>query len=60
MSVEPVVCAGCGQQADEAPPTWSSAVGPDGVSRLCDLCTREHLRSIEARLDEQWWEPPAV
>ena len=58
MSPEPVVCARCGRQAEAVPATWSSASRPDGVTRLCDGCTRRHLRSIEARLDERWWELP--
>ena len=61
MPADALVCARCGQQAqggDTA--TWSTATGPEGTTRLCGACTREHLRSIEARLDEQWWEPPAV
>ena len=59
MGDEPVVCARCGRSADAAPPTWSSSTGTDGLTRLCEVCSREHLRSIEARLDEQWWESPA-
>ena len=58
MGGGPVVCARCGRSADVSPPTWSSSTGADGLIRLCDVCTREHLRSIEARLDEQWWVPP--
>jgi cell wall assembly regulator SMI1 len=54
-----VVCVRCGQRAEGVPATWSSSAGPDGLTHLCDGCTRQHLRSIEARLDEQWWEPPA-
>jgi len=60
VSGGPVACARCGRQAGAAPATWSAAPGPDGLVLLCDACTREHLRSIEARLDEQWWEPPPV
>ena len=26
-----------------------------GVDRLCARCTREHVRDIEAKLDEDWW-----
>jgi hypothetical protein len=26
-----------------------------GVDRLCADCTRENVRAIEARLDEEWW-----
>ena len=58
MSGEPVVCARCGRQAEAVPTTWSSASGTEGVTRLCEACTRVHLRAIEARLDERWWELP--
>ena len=59
MAGDEVACARCGRRADDPPATWSSEVGPHGLTRLCDTCTREHLRSIEARLDERWWEGPA-
>ena len=55
MAVDEVACARCGQRADVPPATWSSEVGPQGVTRLCDTCTREHLRSIEGKLDSEWW-----
>jgi hypothetical protein len=31
------------------------ATSERGVDRLCDRCTRENVRAIEARLDEEWW-----
>lgn len=53
---EPVVtCAGCGEGAEGPPVTWSTQNGSRGISRLCERCTRENLRSIEGRLDEAWW-----
>jgi hypothetical protein len=50
-------CAVCGARTpdDGVPPTWSSQSGPRGVTWLCERCTRENLRSIEARLDEAYW-----
>jgi hypothetical protein len=51
------VCAGCGTvAADGAPATWSTTLEPGrGVRRLCERCTRQNLRAIEARLAEPWW-----
>ena len=34
---------------------WSLSTSARGVDRLCASCTREHLRDIEAKLDEDWW-----
>jgi len=35
--------------------TWSLQVGARGQTWLCERCTRENLRAIEAKLDEAWW-----
>ncbi|MBN2622712.1 MAG: hypothetical protein JXA83_05060 [Acidimicrobiales bacterium] len=52
-------CARCGARASGPegglPPGWSVATSDRGVDRLCAACTRENVRSIEARLDEDWW-----
>jgi hypothetical protein len=37
------------------PPGWSLETTARGVGRLCGRCTREHVRDIEAKLDEDWW-----
>lgn len=51
-----VSCAVCGRTVPEpAPITWSVATGSRGVTRTCDTCTRENVRSIEGKLDEEWW-----
>ncbi|MEU4465115.1 hypothetical protein AB0G20_15590 [Streptomyces sp. NPDC024017] len=52
-------CARCGTTADvltEGPPlTWTYSV-EDGARRsYCETCSRENLRSIEGRLDSDWW-----
>lgn len=53
---DPVSCARCGRGVDgPAPPTWSLERGERGRTWLCDTCTREHVRAIEARLDDAWW-----
>ncbi len=52
---EPVVCARCGRTQPSRPPTWTLQTDRDERSWLCETCTREHLRSIEGKLDESWW-----
>jgi hypothetical protein len=53
------VCARCGTlgTAPEGglPEGWSLASSDRGVDRLCAACTRDNVRSIEAKLDEEWW-----
>lgn len=63
-------CSRCGTVSDEGdgatgaadpaaedvlPLGWSLATSARGVTRLCERCTREHVRDIEAKLDEEWW-----
>ncbi|WP_170111151.1 hypothetical protein [Antricoccus suffuscus] len=50
-----VTCSMCGTTADELPMTWSSEVRDGRTAYLCAVCTRQHLRSIEGRLDQEWW-----
>ena len=54
-----VTCARCGDSAEGLPLTWSTAVQQRGarrsVVRYCERCSRENVRAIEGRLDEQWW-----
>ena len=51
-----VACSLCGAlAADGAPLDWSTSTGRTGTRLLCEGCTREHLRSLEAKLDEAWW-----
>ena len=53
---QPAVCRACGAVASDGQPLdWSSSTGPTGAQPLCPHCTRQHLRSIEAKLDEVWW-----
>jgi hypothetical protein len=59
----PVRCAGCGRspRPDEnvgpvgIPWTWSVGSDEGRQTALCDACTRQHARSIEAKLDAEWW-----
>lgn len=58
------VCSLCGRVADAArdgdpPLTWSADIveTSDGHQTrwVCTECTRRFVRSIEAKLDQQWW-----
>jgi hypothetical protein len=52
-------CSRCGALADSGeslPPGWSLATDERGVALLCLECTRANVRSIEAKLPEEWWE----
>jgi hypothetical protein len=57
---EDVVCARCGAVA--ATPaavrlTWSLDSSGQARQWYCPVCSREHVRSIEAKLDEEHWGP---
>jgi hypothetical protein len=52
-------CRHCGAIDDgdtELPAGWSLVTDERGVGLLCITCTRTNLRSIEAKLPEEWWE----
>jgi hypothetical protein len=51
------VCSMCGTAAggEELPPGWSMATSERGIQWLCLDCTRRNVRSIEAKLPEEWW-----
>ena len=60
-----VVCDMCGEVAPGergapgdpgiVPLTWVTSV-ENGKRRVyCERCSREYLRSIEAKLDSEWW-----
>ncbi|WP_369193807.1 hypothetical protein [Streptomyces djakartensis] len=53
------VCARCGATADAGakgpPPTWTFSLEHGAGRYYCDTCSRENLRSIEGRLDPDWW-----
>ncbi|MGQ0432911.1 MAG: hypothetical protein ACT452_10970 [Microthrixaceae bacterium] len=54
-------CTRCGASSagtsdeESVPLGWSTASSPRGVEIMCEGCTREHVREIEAKLDETWW-----
>jgi len=37
------------------PLTWTTAVENGRRRVFCAACSREHLRSIEGKLDSAWW-----
>ncbi len=37
------------------PLTWSSVARDGAIDVLCADCTRDNVRSIEGKLDEEWW-----
>ncbi|MFV0462976.1 MAG: hypothetical protein ACK5MP_07285 [Nostocoides sp.] len=55
------VCAACGCRpgGHEAEAgvllTWSRAIEAGQVVWFCGACSRQHLRSIEGKLDSAWW-----
>jgi hypothetical protein len=52
------VCARCGAVAADGPPlTWATQTSDrgGGLEHLCETCSRVHLRSIEGKLDGDWW-----
>lgn len=56
-TTEPVVrCALCAAAALGPPLTWMFENDPRrGGVWYCDHCSRMNLRSVEAKLDQQWW-----
>ncbi|MDN5789553.1 MAG: hypothetical protein L0H25_01615 [Micrococcales bacterium] len=57
---EILVCATCGRtpdpsEADAARLTWSRGLEADQTRWTCAACSRANLRSIEGRLDQEWW-----
>ena len=52
---EPVTCALCGARADELPLGWSTSVERGRTVHHCERCSRDHVRSMEAKLDSDYW-----
>jgi hypothetical protein len=58
------LCSMCGRMADpqsdgDPPLAWCADIveSRDGpcTKWICDTCTRKYVRSIEAKLDQEWW-----
>ena len=57
----PPVCGTCGtvpaddDSAGLARLTWTRGTENGREVWTCDACSRQHLRSIEGKLDSSWW-----
>ena len=52
------VCARCGRIPEDesvARLTWVLGLEKGRQVWICDRCSREHIRSIEGKLDSAWW-----
>jgi hypothetical protein len=52
------VCGTCGAVPDDeavARLTWTRGTENGRDVWTCDRCSRQHLRSIEGKLDSAWW-----
>ena len=52
-----VTCDYCGRSEDDetAALGWSTSVERGRRQRYCETCSREHLRSMEGKLDPEHW-----
>jgi hypothetical protein len=51
-----MTCDFCGRQAEDAETlSWTTSVEQGRTRRFCESCSREHLRSIEGKLDSEFW-----
>ncbi|SDO21165.1 hypothetical protein SAMN04515671_0160 [Nakamurella panacisegetis] len=49
-------CARCGTTAAGPPLSWMFEMDRRrGGVWFCDRCARENLRSVEAKLNQEWW-----
>jgi hypothetical protein len=50
-------CGTIGEGPDDGMPAgWSFAVEDKRMTYTCPDCVRRNVRSIEAKLPEEWWE----
>lgn len=52
---EAVTCALCGATAASLPLGWATAVERGRTVHHCEQCSRAHVRSMEAKLDSDYW-----
>jgi hypothetical protein len=50
-----VTCALCGAAEPALPLGWSTSVERGRTVHHCERCSREHVRSMEAKLDPEHW-----
>jgi hypothetical protein len=50
-------CSSCGrQETDDAKTlTWTTSVENGRRRVYCDTCSRENLRAMEGKLDQEFW-----
>lgn len=49
-------CDWCGRQATLVESlSWSTSVEQGRAKTYCDTCSRTHLRSMEGKLDSEFW-----
>jgi hypothetical protein len=46
---------GRGEAGGTVPLGWVVSIEAGRTRTFCETCAREHLRSIEAKLDSDWW-----
>ncbi|AKT51401.1 hypothetical protein [Arsenicicoccus sp. oral taxon 190] len=60
MDEDTMTCSSCGRQAEGpdlavARVSWTFGVERGRPVWTCAECSRRHARSIEAKLDAEWW-----
>jgi len=50
-----VTCSWCGTTAPALPIDWVVSRSREREETYCVTCARENLRSIEGRLEQEWW-----
>ena len=52
-----ITCDLCGRQVPEGPEslTWTTSTERGRQRSYCDSCSREHLRAMEGKLDQEYW-----
>ncbi len=51
-----VSCALCGATSPSLPLGWATAVERGRTVHHCEQCSRAHVRSMEAKLDSDYWD----
>jgi len=49
-------CELCGRTSEQENPLgWSTEFVDGRTRRVCEKCTRDNVRAIEAKLEQEWW-----
>lgn len=50
-------CDFCGRAGTDGqlPLTWTTSLANGRRQVYCDVCSRDHLRAMESKLDSEWW-----